>query len=506
MDTFDSIDDVKYMYEQLTRHLPLAVAVFNTEMEYVFVNNRWLEDYHLDEQVIIGRSHYEVFPEISDEWQASHQRCLAGAVHRDEAVLFRRLNGTTEWISREMRPWLYRDGRIGGLILYTEIITDSKQAQDELRQQHQFLRRVIDLNTNFVFAKDKDGYFTLVNQALADAYGSTVDDMVGKSDTNFNPNVEEVKNIRADDLEVLFTRQAKFIVEEPVTHASGETRWYQTTKIPLVLSEDGEVQLLGIATDITERKLAQEQLERLVVQEQEARQIAEQASKMKDLFLANMSHELRTPLNAIIGFLREMIYSDQLNNDNTHMAERCLANSKRLNILINSVLDLSRLAVGSLELVVTPVDIRDLAMNIVDDLAIQAKAKGLEIKLYLDDNLPAFVNHDEERLTQIILNLTVNAIKYTSLGEVRLDVLAQDENLVICVSDTGIGIPANLHQKIFEDFMQITNDHRDEGVGLGLSIVKNLVDLMCGKIEIKSKVDTYTEFTVYLPMSLSNRK
>jgi len=500
---FNSADDVRYMYEQLATHLPLAVAVFDTDMRYIFANNRWIDDYQLSELDLIGLSHYDVFPEISDEWQVSHQRCLAGEVHRDEAVLFRRQNGTTEWISREMRPWRYHDGRIGGLILYTEVITDRKEAQDELRKQHQFLRRVIDLNTNFVFAKDKDGYFTLVNQALADAYGSTVEDMVGKSDTNFNPNMAEVRNIRADDLEVLRTKKPKFVVEEPVTHASGETRWYQTTKIPLVLADDDEVQLLGIAADITERKNAQEQLEHLVVQEQEARQLAERASKMKDLFLANMSHELRTPLNAIIGFLREMIYSNQLNTDNTHMAERCLANSKRLNILINSVLDLSRLAVGSLELVIAPVDLGLLAESIVEDLAIQAKAKGLQLQLSLDDDLPASVEHDEERLTQIILNLMVNAIKYTTVGYVKLGLSNENDQLVIHVSDTGMGIPSELHRKIFDDFMQVTNDHRDEGVGLGLSIVKSLVDLMHGDIKIDSKVGEFTRFTVRLPMRLS---
>ena len=503
MKSSQAIEEIKHQFEQLATHVPMALALFDIDMHYLFVSKRWIEDYRLSEPDIIGRSHYEVFPEIGDEWKEIHQQVLQGQVHRDDEVLFRRLDGSTEWISREIRPWTYQDGRIGGLIMYTEVITEPKHARDELRYQHQFLRQVMDLNTSFVFAKDKDGYFTLVNQALADAYGSTIDDMVGKSDIDFNPNPNEVKNIRADDLEVLRTRYPKFISEESVTHANGESRWYQTTKIPLILDDSDEVQLLGIATDITERKKAHEQLEKLVVQEQEARHAAETATKMKDLFLANMSHELRTPLNAIIGFLREILYSMQLDADNTHMAERSLANSKRLEILINSVLDLSRLAVGSLELVIAEVNLHHLAKIIRDDLYIQAKEKGLSLHLKIDPSLPEIVNHDEERLTQIISNLMVNSIKYTEQGYVELALENdKDRNLIIRVTDTGMGIPSHLHTKIFEDFVQLEDTHRHAGAGLGLSIVKSLVELMDGTISLESQVEEYTTFIVTLSLQL----
>ena len=145
-----------------------------------------------------------------------------------------------------------------------------------------------------------------------------------------------------------------------------------------IISPDGQAtQLLGVATDITERKQAEEQLQQAVIQEQQARQAAEAASRMRDLFLANMSHELRTPLHAIIGFLREIYHSGQLDADNTHMVERCLANSRRLSHLIDSLLDLSRLAVGSLQLVVTPVNLRELVRFIGDDVNLQSRAKDL---------------------------------------------------------------------------------------------------------------------------------
>ena len=490
-------------FEQLAQHLPMAVAIFDCDLRYLFANRQWIHDFQVPDTPLIGKSHYDVFPEIGDSWKEIHQSCLEGNIHTDNDVAFQRRDGSVDWLRREIRPWYRCDNEIGGLIMYATIISDQKKAQEELQAERWFLRQVIDLNTSFIFAKDIDGRFTLVNKALADWYGSTPEAMVGKYDENYNIIRQETEHFRNDDLQVVRTRTPKFIPEEPVTSSDGATRWYQTVKVPLI-SDDGEsVQLLGIATDITERKRAEEQLQRLVVQEQQARQAVETASKMKDLFLANMSHELRTPLNAIIGFLREMLYSQQLNDDNQHMAERCLANSKRLNMLVNSVLDLSRLAVGSLELVILPVDLKELASYIREDLSIQAKEKGLRFELAIDPNLPRVIQHDEERLTQIMSNLLVNAIKYTQEGEIKLTLKsAPNDKLMIIVSDTGIGIPDDMQAYIFENFAQIKNKEQNQGVGLGLSIVKNLTELMGGRVFLKSKPHEYTVCTVELPLNL----
>lgn len=630
---FTSTEEIINQFSQMATHIPIAVAMFDREMRYLFASDSWIENFQLGQDSIIGKSHYDIFPEIDNDWKAIHRRCLNTPNPYKDTVLFSRKDGTSEWMRREIRQWCSLSGEVGGLLIYAEIITERKKtedalkqqhqflrqvidlntsfifakdvqgrytlvnkaladaygsvpdemvgkadgdynkneeenrhfrrddlevvnsrkakfipeepvtnvkgetrwyqtikiplisdngkdvqllgvatditerkrAQDELHKQHQFLRRVIDLNTSFIFAKDAQGLYTLVNQALADAYGSVPEAMVGKSDKDYNPDPDEVMNIQRDDLEVIRTRQPKFIPQEPITYANGLTRWYQTIKVPII-SDDGEVQLLGVATDITERKRAEEQLQKLVIQEQEARQAAEAASKMKDLFLANMSHELRTPLNAIIGFLREMLYSEQLDDDNTHMAERCLSNSKRLSLLINSVLDLTRLTVGSLELVVSPVNVRKVGQYITEDLSIQASEKNLQLDLEVDPQLPEIINHDEERLTQIISNLLVNAIKFTNEGGVKLALRGEsaNERLIIEVSDTGIGIPEELHQLIFDNFTQGNTGKQKQGVGLGLSIVKNLADLMRGRVYLNSEVNQYTVFTVDLPLNLTS--
>lgn len=504
MQTTFSDAESKRQFEQVAQQLPMAVAILDRDLRYIFTNERWILDFHLGQESLIGKNHYDVFPEISEDWKAIHQACLAGESHTDEEVAFQRLDGSIDWLRRDIRPWYRDDEAVGGLIMYISIINEQKKARDELQAERWFLRQVIDLNTSFIFAKDIDGRYTLVNKALADWYGSKPEEMVGKYDENYNSQRHETEHFRRDDLEVVRERKTKFIPEEPVSSAEGTTRWYQTIKVPLISGDGDSVQLLGIATDITERKHAEEQLQKLVIQEQEARQVAETASKMKDLFLANMSHELRTPLNAIIGFLREMMYSQQLDPDNTHMAERCLANSKRLNLMVNSVLDLSRLAVGSLELVIMPVDLNELGHYIHEDLSIQAKEKGLQFGLEIDPKLPKMIQHDEERLTQIISNLLVNAIKYTSEGQVKLALKQVGDKLIIEVSDTGIGIPSEMQSAIFEDFTQVQKQAQNQGVGLGLSIVKNLTDLMNGRVILKSEPHDYTIFTVELPLNLQD--
>jgi signal transduction histidine kinase len=249
---------------------------------------------------------------------------------------------------------------------------------------------------------------------------------------------------------------------------------------------------------------AAENEQRYIKELEAARRQAEDATRMKDLFLATMSHELRTPLNAMIGFLHLMIYSDQLDEDNTYMAERSLANTQRLLTLINNILDLSRIATGGLQIVPAPVQIRYLVAGLYNDLKMLAHDKGLRLRLDVDHTLPETIQHDETRLAQIITNLVGNAIKFTEKGEVELQIERQREKLVLRVTDTGIGIPKAKLGLIFDDFFQVdsSSTRQQQGAGLGLAIVKRLVILMDGTINVESEVGVGTTFTVELPLDL----
>jgi diguanylate cyclase (GGDEF)-like protein/PAS domain S-box-containing protein len=139
-------------------------------------------------------------------------------------------------------------------------VTEQRQSRQKLEEQRRFLRQVVDINPNLIFAKDQEGHFTLVNQTVADIYGTTVENLIGKRDADFNPNFHEVEAFQHDDNEVIQTLQQKVIPEEVITDSTGKVRYLQTVKRPLLIGETGEVQVLGVSTDISDRKHAESQL------------------------------------------------------------------------------------------------------------------------------------------------------------------------------------------------------------------------------------------------------
>lgn len=187
-----------------------------------------------------------------------------------------------------------------------------------------------------------------------------------------------------------------------------------------------------------------------------------------------------------------------------HMVQRILANSQRLLNLINNILDLSRIATGGLEIVPSKVIPRFVAASVYNDMKLLAQEKGLTLELKLDENLPETILHDEDRLTQVMVNLVNNAIKFTEKGKVVLEMRHFGERLHIKVSDTGIGIPQAKQHLIFDDFFQVdpSTSRQKQGAGLGLAIVRSLVLLMNGTISLSSEVGKGSSFLVELPLNL----
>jgi signal transduction histidine kinase len=292
--------------------------------------------------------------------------------------------------------------------------------------------------------------------------------------------------------------------EVTVTETTFAERTYQVYYVPIYDDDGAVIAGLSISQNITKRVQAEKELEASLVNEKRARREAQEAVRMKDMFLATMSHELRTPLNAMIGFLHLTLFSGQLDDDNTHMVERTIANSQRLLNLINNILDISRIASGGLQLVPAKMSPKELALTMHENFSLQAKERGIELTYSVAEDVPEYITHDEERLGQIILNLVGNAIKFTEKGSIDLSLSRHDENLVITVADTGIGMPPSRQHVIFDDFVQLDNTttRKHQGAGLGLSIVRRLTLLMKGSIKLTSEVGKGSTFTVEVPMEL----
>lgn len=228
--------------------------------------------------------------------------------------------------------------------------------------------------------------------------------------------------------------------------------------------------------------------------------------KMKDTFLAIVSHEMKTPLNAIFGFaemLRENVYGP-VNDGQSKAALRIMENTKRLLSIVSELLDQAQIQSGRMKISLGPCKPDELIKSAHDTMLHIAEEKKIKLTATLDPNLPPVLMGDAHRLQQIMINLTNNAIKFSSAGdEVRLSINRKnDEVWQIQVEDTGEGIPAEAQQYIFDTFRQVesTSTRKHGGVGLGLAIVKQLVELMHGTITVDSKVNIGSAFTVSLPL------
>ncbi|WP_052507341.1 PAS domain-containing hybrid sensor histidine kinase/response regulator [Desulfonatronovibrio magnus] len=249
------------------------------------------------------------------------------------------------------------------------------------------------------------------------------------------------------------------------------------------------------------------QLEKALVYSREMAQKAEEASKIKSEFLANMSHEIRTPLNGILGML-QLVETTPLDEEQTEYIHNALSSGRRLTKLLSDILDISRFESGRMRISHETFDLAELLRGVYEAFLHEASIKDISFNLNIDKKVPHMLKGDSKRVSQIFLNLVGNALKFTSKGSVRIDVhrLQQDEekvDLLFIVSDTGIGIPDKILEKAFEPFTQADSSYTKdyEGVGLGLSIVKRLLQAMNGNLSIESEDNAGS--SVYVKISFS---
>ena len=359
----------------------------------------------------------------------------------------------------------------------------------ELADERNLLKTLIDLIPDQIYIKDNESHFLLSNKSHLHNLGvKKQEDLLGKTDLDIFP-TELSLRIFEDEKKILETGIPLLNKEgEVVNLSNGKNCWVSASKVRFEDINGNVKGIVGISHDITERKKFEEELKA-------AKVAAEEGSRAKSEFLANMSHEIRTPMNGIIG-MTEVVLDSDLTKQQRDQINIVKHSAVSLLGLINAILDFSKIEAGKLELEDIDFDLRNVLESVMSTMLVQAHTKNIQLINMLGNNTPTVLKGDPNRLRQIILNLVGNAIKFTEKGKVIIGVetdnsSATDDSYVIhfFVKDTGIGIPEDKINKIFDSFSQIdaSTTRKYGGTGLGLSISQRLIKMMNGTIWVESK-------------------
>jgi len=416
---------------------------------------------------------------------------------------------TDTWTLVRVQAIRWVDGRLVRLETLTDI-TAIKRAQEELRITSEHLRGILETTPALITIRDREGRFLVASRRLEEIWGRPASEALGKTLEEVYP-PELSATARKEDKDILAAGlPLTKIADIPMN--GGRVVTVLITKFPL-RDQNGEPdKICTIATDITERVRLEREL-------RAAKEAAEKANRAKSDFLAKMSHEIRTPLNAVLGFseLAEMADSPL---DRNRALNSLRESGRTLLALVNDILDLSRVESGSLSLERVPFDLRQLVESSVEHLSVEAGRKGLTLTATIGSDVPAYVSGDPQRLRQILVNLTANAVKFTQEGEVdiRVEKVGPDSpprakspsgalmggvQLLLRVRDTGIGIPPEVQHLVFENFTQAdsSTSRKYGGTGLGLAICRQLVRFMGGDIWLVSEPGEGSTFFVTLPFA-----
>jgi PAS domain S-box-containing protein len=367
--------------------------------------------------------------------------------------------------------------------------TGRHMAEEALRSSEERFRELFENANDVIFLHDLKGKVLAINRAGEYLTGYSRSEVLGHSFDNLI--APEARPLIHDFIRAHLGGSPTQHFELPIVSKFGNRRFLEVST--RILYRRGQaVAIQGIGRDITDRKQAQQRLEessRELQRKNEelshALQLAREATQLKEQFLANTSHELRTPMNGIMGMVN-LLLETNLSLDQREYAEAVNQCATDLLTIINDILDVSQIESGRILLNEMPIDIRDSLQAVVRMLRLRATAKNLELTCELDPQLPAPILGDSVRLRQVFTNLIANAIKFTSTGgvHVRLLYLPDIERLRCEVIDSGIGVSDAVREKIFEAFVQADGSTRRRfgGTGLGLTISKQLVELMGGRI------------------------
>ena len=494
----------------LVENLPVSLYVFSVnDLRLLGVNSHAEREFDMRREHVIGKTLPEAFgPVVSRLVEPALAEALTtpAVVERDFE-----LDGSQGRRIVSARYVALRDGagRPSLLMVLARDMTRERLAERELQDSEARFKEFAETVDDSLFVTNPDrSHYELLTPVTFGGECATRVNFDGRQVTlvNFRPSADSPTS-QADpaDLPVLEDRRQRELMLEPtdtvyrIHHPQMGLRWMRTRTRSRRMP-DGQIRVFGLASDVTAEREHQIELQR-------ARDAAENASQAKSQFMANMSHEIRTPMNGILG-MTELLLGTTLQDRQRRFVQAVYRSGESLLEIINDILDFSKIEAGKLELANIDFVLRGVVEDTLELLAPRAHDKGLELSFREEPGLPIVVNGDPLRLRQVLTNLVANAIKFTEQGEVVVSLRAtpgaDPGHFQFTVHDTGIGIEADVLPRLFSAFTQasVGMSRRYGGTGLGLTISKQLVELMGGEIEVQSQPGIGSRFRFSLPFGV----
>ena len=460
----------------------------------------------LKSEDVIGKPAFELFPFLIETGEAKYfHETLAGkrSVSRNRSFSVPQ-TGYQGFFEGHYYPLYDDEGAVIGGLCVVRDITDQRHAYELAHEAHQRLTFHVENSPLAVVEWDSDFCVSRWSESAERLFGWKAEEVLGKHVTDwkfvFADDVNEVVQLTSKQREGAETRgvlrNRNYTKSGSIVHCV----WYNSV---LNDNEGKLVSVLSLVLDVTARELAAQERSWALLREREARQEAEKADRLKDEFLATLSHELRTPLTSVLGWAT-LIRSGDIDEANYDVALETIERNARLQArLIDDLLDVSRIITGNLHLELRPIDLSPVVEAARDAVRPTAEAKGIKMRTTLAPT-QCSIKGDSNRLRQVVWNLLLNAIKFTPRGgSVSTDLHCNDASVILTVSDTGEGIDADFLPHVFDRFRQAEGSisRRQGGLGLGLAVVRHLVELHGGSVSASSEgKGKGATFTVELPL------